>query len=91
MSPRNELRPEPKAAATPGAGEPGDAGGFVHRPVMLEEVIDLFRPVPEGVVLDATAGGGGHARGLLRAAPQLRVVGLDRDGEAVAAARSALD
>ena len=28
---------------------------------MLEEVIDMFAGVPEGVVLDATVGGGGHA------------------------------
>ena len=57
---------------------------------MLEEVIDIFAGVPEGVVLDATVGGGGHALALLNAFPQLSVVGLDQDEEAVAAATSAL-
>jgi 16S rRNA (cytosine1402-N4)-methyltransferase len=57
---------------------------------MLEEVIDMFAGVPEGVVLDATVGGGGHALALLNAFPHLRVVGLDQDGEAVAAATSVL-
>jgi 16S rRNA (cytosine1402-N4)-methyltransferase len=32
-----------------------------HRPVMAEEVVDLMVPVPAGVVVDATFGGGGHA------------------------------
>jgi 16S rRNA (cytosine1402-N4)-methyltransferase len=57
---------------------------------MLEEVIGMFAGVPEGVVLDATVGGAGHALALLNAFPQLRVVGLDQDGEAVAAATAAL-
>jgi len=57
---------------------------------MLEEVIGTFAGVPEGVVLDATVGGGGHALALLNAFPQLSVVGLDHDEEAVAAATAAL-
>jgi 16S rRNA (cytosine1402-N4)-methyltransferase len=57
---------------------------------MLEEVIDIFAGVPEGVVLDATVGGGGHALALLNAFTYLRVVGVDHDGEAVAAATSVL-
>ncbi len=63
---------------------------FEHTPVMLKEVIDLFSVVPEGVVLDATVGGGGHARALLAAFPHLRLVGLDRDPEAVVVATAAL-
>jgi 16S rRNA (cytosine1402-N4)-methyltransferase len=63
---------------------------FRHLPVMLEEVIDIFAAVPEGVVLDATVGGGGHALALLSSFPQLRIVGLDQDAEAVAAATSVL-
>ena len=42
---------------------------FEHRPVMVDEVVELFRPVPPGVVVDATVGGGGHARALLEARP----------------------
>ena len=59
---------------------------FEHRPVMVSEVVDLFAPVPPGLVVDATVGGGGHAAALLAAHPHLRLLGLDQDDEAVAAA-----
>jgi 16S rRNA (cytosine1402-N4)-methyltransferase len=57
---------------------------------MLEEVVDLFAAVPEGVLLDATVGAGGHARALLEASPDRQLIGFDRDSEAVAAATEAL-
>jgi 16S rRNA (cytosine1402-N4)-methyltransferase len=57
---------------------------------MVAEVLELLLPVPAGVVLDATVGAGGHARALLAAMPGIRLVGLDRDPDAVAAAREAL-
>jgi 16S rRNA (cytosine1402-N4)-methyltransferase len=63
---------------------------FEHRPVLLDEVVELFAPVPGGVVVDATVGGGGHARAVLAAHDHLRVLGLDRDADAVDAARNAL-
>ena len=63
---------------------------FRHAPVMASEVVELFEPVPPGVVVDATVGGGGHATALLEAHPHLSVVGLDRDEAAVAAATRAL-
>jgi len=63
---------------------------FAHSPVMVGEVVQLFAGVPDGVVLDATVGGAGHSRALLEASPQRRLVALDRDPEAVAAARVAL-
>jgi 16S rRNA (cytosine1402-N4)-methyltransferase len=63
---------------------------FEHAPVMADEVVALFGAVPPGLVVDATVGGGGHVRALLGAHPQLRVLGLDRDLDALAAARSAL-
>ena len=63
---------------------------FVHRPVMGREVVDLLSPVPPGTVIDATAGGGGHAGLLLDARPDLRLLGIDRDPVAVAAASTAL-
>jgi 16S rRNA (cytosine1402-N4)-methyltransferase len=61
-----------------------------HEPVMVEEVVDLFRPVPPGLVVDATVGSGGHARVLLDALDHVRLLGLDRDTEALAAAAGAL-
>jgi 16S rRNA (cytosine1402-N4)-methyltransferase len=64
----------------------GTAPEFAHRPVLVELVVELFAPVPPGVVVDATLGGGGHAEALLDAHPHLSVVGLDQDPDAVAAA-----
>ena len=61
-----------------------------HLPVMVEEVVDLFGPVPPGTVVDATVGGGGHAAALLEAWSHLSVVGLDRDPDAVTAASERL-
>jgi len=63
---------------------------FEHEPVMQAEVVALFAPVPAGVVIDATVGAGGHARALLEAHPHLRVLGLDRDADAVEAATETL-
>lgn len=63
---------------------------FDHEPVMEAEVVSLFAPVPPGVVIDATVGGGGHAQALLEAHPHLRVLGLDRDPDAVTAATETL-
>jgi 16S rRNA (cytosine1402-N4)-methyltransferase len=63
---------------------------FLHRPVMGPEVVELLTSVPPGVVVDATVGGGGHARLLLESRPDLRVLGIDRDRDAVAAAHGAL-
>jgi 16S rRNA (cytosine1402-N4)-methyltransferase len=64
--------------------------GYEHRPVLVDRVVELFAPVPPGVVIDATLGGGGHAGALLAAHPHLQVAGIDRDDDALAAARSAL-
>ncbi len=50
-----------------------------HRPVMLDVVVDLFAEVPTGVIVDATYGGGGHARALADARQDLRIIGVDRD------------
>lgn len=63
---------------------------YHHLPVMVHDVVDLFGSVPPGVVVDATVGGGGHAAALLEAWPHLKVVGLDRDLDAVAAAADRL-
>ena len=63
---------------------------FRHIPVLLDDVVGLFASVPEGVLVDATVGGGGHSAALLSAYPGLSVVGLDRDAVALEAARSAL-
>lgn len=60
--------------------------GFLHRPVMLDEIVEVFATVPAGVVLDATLGGGGHTEALLESRDDLWIVGVDRDPAALAAA-----
>jgi 16S rRNA (cytosine1402-N4)-methyltransferase len=65
-------------------------GGYQHRPVMSREVIELLLPVPTGLFVDATVGGGGHARAVLEARPDLRLLGIDRDLDAVAASQESL-
>lgn len=60
---------------------------FEHAPVMADEIVGLFGPVPPGYLLDATLGGGGHAERLLDAHPHLRLLGIDRDPDALEAAR----
>ena len=62
-------------------------GGYVHRSVMLEEVVAALAPRPGGRYLDATLGGGGHAEAILEASsPSGWLYGLDRDEVAVAVA-----
>lgn len=58
----------------------------IHIPVMLEACIETLRPVAErenAIIVDATLGMGGHSRALLAEFPQLRVIGLDRDQDAL--------
>lgn len=61
-----------------------------HVPAMVAEVVDALAPVPPGVVVDATVGAGGHALAILDALPHVRILGLDRDDAALAAATEAL-
>lgn len=63
---------------------------FGHRPVMAQEVVELLEPVPPGILVDATLGGGGHAGAILAAHSRLRLVGIDRDRDALEAAAEAL-
>ena len=67
-----------------------DPTPFVHDPVLLDRVLELFAPVPAGTVVDATLGGAGHAAALLEARADLRVLGLDQDPHALAAAQARL-
>lgn len=60
-----------------------------HVPVLRERVVELLAPAlaHEGAVhVDATLGMGGHAEAVLRACPMAKVVGIDRDREALALA-----
>lgn len=64
---------------------------FDHRPVATDAVLELLEPRPGGTFCDATLGGGGHAELVLEAtAPDGRLLGIDRDLEAVEAAAGRL-
>ena len=56
-----------------------------HNPVLLNESIDALVTRPDGIYADATFGGGGHSRGILRKlAPEGRLIAFDRDADAAA-------
>ena len=60
---------------------------FEHKSVLLEETVDSLKIVPDGIYVDGTLGGGGHAaRVLSRLGPSGRLVGIDQDEDAVRAA-----
>ena len=61
----------------------------MHVPVMTAEVLQHLRPERGGVFVDCTVGLGGHTRALLEAGAT-RVIGLDRDLDALARARETL-
>lgn len=64
---------------------------FAHVTVLVREVTEFLNPGPGKCFLDGTVGAGGHSEALLMAsAPDGRVIGLDRDEEALAAARERL-
>jgi len=62
-----------------------------HAPVMVEEVLTVLEGARGGTILDGTLGGGGHAEAMLSRWPQCRVLGVDRDPEAVKTARQRLE
>jgi len=71
------------------ANESGDP--HPHRPVLYQEVLDALKPAPGCAYLDGTLGAGGHAHGILeKSAPDGRLLGLDRDPQALAIARERL-
>jgi 16S rRNA (cytosine1402-N4)-methyltransferase len=63
--------------------EPGGGPGTPHRPVLLFETVRLLAPERGGLFVDATLGLGGHSEAILEASPDARVVGIDRDREAL--------
>lgn len=64
---------------------------FNHKPVLLSEVVDGLNIKADGIYLDGTVGGGGHAREIgSRLGSDGQLVCLDRDLEAIAAARKRL-
>ncbi|GCE18111.1 16S rRNA (cytosine(1402)-N(4))-methyltransferase RsmH [Dictyobacter kobayashii] len=56
-----------------------------HVSVMLDEVLEYLQPIPGGLYIDGTLGGGGHTAAILeRSAPDGKVLGIDTDSQALA-------
>ncbi|MEW6015827.1 MAG: 16S rRNA (cytosine(1402)-N(4))-methyltransferase RsmH [Candidatus Zixiibacteriota bacterium] len=69
----------------------GSRNEFFHRPVLADEAVNLLLTRPDGIYVDLTCGGGGHLRLLAeRLQPSAVILGIDRDPEALLAARENL-
>jgi 16S rRNA (cytosine1402-N4)-methyltransferase len=69
-----------------------ESAEFRHTTVLLNEAVDGVLARPDGVYVDGTFGRGGHSRALLaRLAPEGRLIAIDRDPEAIAAASAIED
>ena len=64
---------------------------FRHEPVMLTEVLGVFADIAPGLFVDATLGGAGHSVALLTDHSAVRLLGIDRDENALRAAATALE
>ena len=80
----------PRGGSDGGGVEGSFSAGFSHVSVLVDEVVAWALRVDPAHIADCTLGGGGHARALLRAFPRARLVGIDRDAAAVAAATRTL-
>lgn len=63
---------------------------FKHYSVMLEETVDALCVKEGGIYVDGTLGGGGHSAEILKRAKNVRLVGIDRDSDALRAAEMRL-
>jgi 16S rRNA (cytosine1402-N4)-methyltransferase len=68
----------------------GGRGALSHRPVLLRETIELLAAERGGLFVDCTVGLGGHSEAILQASPDARVLGIDRDEEALGLATERL-
>ncbi len=64
---------------------------FKHISVLLEESVEYLRAEEGGIYADGTLGGGGHSYRILARSDSSRLIGIDQDAEAIAAARKRLE
>ena len=64
---------------------------FAHKSVLLDETIEGLKIKPDGIYLDGTLGGGGHSSEICRRLSGGRLIGIDQDAEAIAAATERLE
>ena len=63
---------------------------FHHVSVLLREAVDGLNIIPDGVYADGTMGGGGHSREILKKLTTGKLIGFDRDGDAISVCRERL-
>ncbi|MDD5269760.1 MAG: 16S rRNA (cytosine(1402)-N(4))-methyltransferase RsmH [Candidatus Omnitrophica bacterium] len=64
---------------------------ITHKPVLLKEVLEALEPAPGKTIVDCTVGLGGHAEAIVAAiSPGGRLVGIDRDAQALEIAKERL-
>lgn len=56
---------------------------FKHKPVLLEETVDMLSIKPNGIYIDGTAGGGGHSAQILSRLTTGKLISIDQDPDAV--------
>jgi 16S rRNA (cytosine1402-N4)-methyltransferase len=64
--------------------------GAPHRPVLLTETMKFLEPARGGLFVDCTVGLGGHSEAILESSDETRVIGVDRDPEALSLANQQL-
>lgn len=64
---------------------------FKHTSIMLDEVIENLKIKPAGIYMDGTLGGAGHSYSICEHLEDGRLIGIDQDGEAIAAATKRLE
>jgi 16S rRNA (cytosine1402-N4)-methyltransferase len=83
------------AMAAAHRGDPRTRGDAVHAAVLAREVLEVFAPAIEVAgecwLVDGTVGAGGHARVLLEALPELRILAVDQDPDSLAEAAPVLE
>ena len=63
---------------------------FKHTSVLLEETIEQLHIKPDGIYVDGTLGGGGHSFEICKRLTTGRLIGIDQDEDAIAAATERL-
>ena len=64
---------------------------FLHKPVLFDECMQMLDIKPDGLYVDGTLGGGGHSGGILSRLQNGKLIGIDRDEQALAAAGKKLE